>query len=393
MKIFILIIFFISSSVLSQTNTEIHVFDIVKKGESYILKNGKNISNNTGYDSQPFFYENDKVLFASEKNGQTEIVLSNLNSTNKNLNYRSNTTNGGEYSPQRIPNSSQISAVRLDNDGLQRFYKYDRKSKKSTELIPDLKVAYPAWFDENTVVASVIVNDSLHLIISDLKSKTNTTVAKNVGRSVHKIPDTELMSFISKENDKYWLLKSLNPKTKKIKTITSVGKTEDVAWLPNGTLLLPNQSTIYQFNPKTDKNPKLFFSFSDENINNISRMAVNSEGTKIAIVAEVSPRYLAEEQLIGYNNRDINAFLKPFAKNVKIYRFPNTLSYEGLEKMRENYDSFFKNTPDLHCKILKRIVFKDKVIDHELVTANGRTFKAVAIYSIKNGKIVSVTFM
>lgn len=393
MKIFILIIFFISSSVLSQTNTEIHVFDIVKKGESYILKNGKNISNNTGYDSQPFFYENDKVLFASEKNGQTEIVLSNLNSTNKNLNYRSNTPNGGEYSPQRIPNSSQISAVRLDNDGLQRFYKYDRKSKKSTELIPDLKVAYPAWFDENTLVASVIVNDSLHLIISDLKSKTNTTVAKNVGRSVHKIPNTELMSFISKENDKYWLLKSLNPRTKEIKTITSVGKTEDVTWLPNGTLLLPNQSTIYQFNPKTDKNPKLFFSFSDENINNISRMAVNSEGTKIAIVAEVSPRYLAEEQLIGYNNRDINAFLKPFAKNVKVYRFPNTLSYEGLEKMRENYDSFFKNTPDLHCKILKRIVFKDKVIDHELVTANGRTFKAVAIYSIKNGKIVSVTFM
>lgn len=393
MKIFILIIFFISSSVLSQTNTEIHVFDIVKKGESYILKNGKNISNNTGYDSQPFFYENDKVLFASEKNGQTEIVLSNLNSTNKNLNYRSNTPNGGEYSPQRIPNSSQISAVRLDNDGLQRFYKYDRKSKKSTELIPDLKVAYPAWFDENTVVASVIVNDSLHLIISDLKSKTNTTVAKNVGRSVHKILGSELMSFISKENDKYWLLKSLNPKTKEIKTITSVGKTEDVTWLPNGTLLLPNQSTIYQFNPKTDKNPKLFFSFSDENINNISRMAINSEGTKIAIVAEVSPRYLAEEQLIGYNNRDINAFLKPFAKNVKVYRFPNTLSYEGLEKMRENYDSFFKNTPDLHCKILKRIVFKDKVIDHELVTANGRTFKAVAIYSIKNGKIVSVTFM
>ena len=393
MKIFILIIFFISSSVLSQTNTEIHVFDIVKKGESYILKNGKNISKNTGYDSQPFFYENDKVLFASEKNGQTEIVLSNLNSTNKNLNYRSNTPNGGEYSPQRIPNSSQISAVRLDNDGLQRFYKYDRKSKKSTELIPDLKVAYPAWFDENTLVASVIVNDSLHLIISDLKSKTNTIVAKNVGRSVHKIPGTELMSFISKENDKYWLLKSLNPRTKEIKTITSVGKTEDVTWLPNGTLLLPNQSTIYQFNPKTDKNPKLFFSFSDENINNISRMAVNSEGTKIAIVAEVSPRYLAEEQLIGYNNRDINAFLKPFAKNVKVYRFPNTLSYEGLEKMRENYDSFFKNTPDLHCKILKRIVFKDKVIDHELVTANGRTFKAVAIYSIKNGKIVSVTFM
>jgi len=61
--------------------------------------------------------------------------------------------------------------------------------------------------------------------------------------------------------------------------------------------------------------------------------------------------------------------------------------------MRERYASFFKNTSDLHCKILKRIVHKDKIIDHELVTANGRIFKAVAIYTIKNGKISSVTFL
>ncbi|APZ48200.1 hypothetical protein BW723_17505 [Polaribacter reichenbachii] len=122
-------------------------------------------------------------------------------------------------------------------------------------------------------------------------------------------------------------------------------------------------------------------------------MTVNTTSTKLAIVAEVSPEYLAEEQLQGYNKRDIDAFLKPYAKNVKVYNFPNQLNYEGVEKMRENYASFFKNTPDLHCKILKRIVFKDKVIDHELVTVNGKTFKAVAIYTIKNGKITSVTFM
>ena len=69
------------------------------------------------------------------------------------------------------------------------------------------------------------------------------------------------------------------------------------------------------------------------------------------------------------------------------------MRYEGLEKMRGNYASFFEKTPDLHCKILKRMVYKDKVIDHELVTANGKNFKAVAIYEMKNGKIVSVTFM
>lgn len=375
----------------AQTNTEVHVFDITLTNNKYHLSNGKNISNNKGYDSQPYFYENNKLIFASSRKNNTDIVIYDLLDNTKR--FISNTPNGGEYSPQRIPNSKSISAVRLDNDGLQRFYKYNFKTGKNKELIQKLKVAYPNWYDKNTVVAVSIVNDSLQLFISNLKKKTNISVAKNVGRSVHKIPNTDLMSFISKENKKYWLVKSINPKTKEIKTITSVGKSEDITWLPNGTLLIAKDNSIYKFNPKTDKYPNLFFSFSDENINNISRITVNSTGTKIALVAEVSPRYLAQEQLDGYNKRDIDAFLKPYSKNVKVYSFPNKLNYEGLENMRKNYASFFENTKDLHCKLLSRTVHKNKVIDHELVTANGRTFKAVAIYTIKNGKIISVTFL
>ncbi|MGK0308622.1 MAG: hypothetical protein ACI8RP_001586 [Urechidicola sp.] len=45
---------------------------------------------------------------------------------------------------------------------------------------------------------------------------------------------------------------------------------------------------MYQLNPKKDKTPSLFFRFSNENINNISRITVNKTGTKIALVAEVS---------------------------------------------------------------------------------------------------------
>jgi len=393
MKKLLLSFFLISFVSFSQVNTEVHLFDIVQENGSYKLTNGKNISNNSGYDSQPSFYDNERIIFSSTRRGNTDIAMYTINQKDSLLYFMSATERGGEYSPQRIPNSKNFSAVRLDNDGLQRFYSYDYKTRKSKEILPDLKVAYPTWFDKNILVSSVIINDSLHLIISDLKKKTNTTIAKNVGRAVHKIPNSELISFVSKENKDYWLLKSVNPVTKEVKTITSIGKTEDVTWLPNGTLLMPMDNVIYQFNPQTDKSPKLFFSFSDEDINNITRMAVNADGTKIALVAEVSPRYLAQEQLEGYNNRDIEAFLKPFAKNVKVYGFPNNLRYEGIENMKNIYKGFFENTPDLHCKILKRIVHKDKVIDHELVTANGRQFKAVAIYEMKNGKIVSVIFM
>ena len=383
----------ISFTLFGQTNTEVYVFDIVHKDGIHLLKNGKSISNSEGYDSQPFFYDATSVLFAATRNGNTDIALYDLKQENPEIYYISKTEKGGEYSPQRIPNSTNVSAVRLDNNGLQRFYSYNYKTKKSEELIPNLKVAYPNWFDKNTVIAVAIVHDSLDLFICDLKQKTNIVVAKNVGRSVHRIPNTNLISFISKENKDSWLVKSLNLEKKEIKTITSIGLSEDITWLPNGVLLISKGNEIFKFNPKKDKRPSLFFSFTDENINNISRIAVNSDGTKLALVAEVSPAYLAQEQLEGYNKKDIDAFLKPYAKDVKVYRFPNTLVYEGIENMRTRYNSYFKNTPDLHCELIKRIVHKDQVIDHELVTANGKTRKAVAIYTMKNGKISSVTFL
>lgn len=393
MKKITLLFVFITSAIIAQTDTEIHVFDIKVSKLGYKLTNGKNISNNEGYDSQPYFFDDTRVIFASTRNGSTDIALYDLKQNNPDIYYISNTENGGEYSPQRIPNSSHVSAVRLDKDGLQRFYSYNYKTKKSTELIADLKVAYPAWYDKNTIVSTAIVNDSLELFISDLKSKTNVSVAKMAGRSVHKIPNSELMSFISKENKGYWLLKSLNPKTKEIKTITSVGESEDITWLPNGTLLISKGNTIYKMDPKKDKQPNLFFRFSDDNINNISRIAVNSSGTKIAIVAEVSPKHTAQKQLDAYNNRDIEAFVKVFSKDVKVYDFPRKLKFEGREEMRKRYKGFFERTEDLHCKVISRIRKGNIVIDEELVTANGRQFDAVAIYEIKNGQIISVTFL
>ncbi|CAL2103290.1 SnoaL-like domain-containing protein [Tenacibaculum sp. 190130A14a] len=387
-KLFFLL--FISAVSLAQTNTEIHLFDIISENGKLKVINGKNISNNEGYDSQPHFYNDNIVLFASSRNGQPDIAKYNVR--DHEVSYISKTPNGGEYSPQKIPNSKNVSAVRLDNNGLQRFYQYDIKSGKDKALIKDLVVAYPMWYDKNTVISSVIVNDSLQLYVTDLRKKTNIFVAKQTGRSFHKIPNSNLVSFM-KQNGKNWEVWSLNPNTKETKKITSVGTAQDICWLPNGNILIPYENTLYQFNPSSDKRWSVFHQFKDENINNISRITVNSIASKLAITAVVSPRGLAQEQLEAYNKRDIDAFLQPYAKDVKIYTYPDELNYQGIDEMRKRYAPMFKNTPDLHCKITSRIVKGNVVIDEELVTANGNTFKAVAIYEITNGKISSVRFV
>lgn len=381
---------FISSISLAQTNTEIHIFDIKEVNEKWLVNNGKNISNNPGYDSQPHFYDNNTILFSSNRNGEVDIAKYDIISGSKS--FISNTPNGGEYSPQRIPNSKHFSAVRLDKNGKQRFYKYDISTGKNSELIKDLVIAYPIWFDKNTIISSVIVKDTLALFISDLKKKTNFAVVKQVGRSLHKIPNSNLVSFMKKNKGK-WEVWSLHPKTRETKKIVTSESSQDVCWLPDGTLLIPYQNAIYKFNPKKDKRASLFYQFKNENINNISRITVNKDGTKLAIVAEVSPRELAQEQLEGYNKRDIDAFLKPYAKNVKVYTYPNKLSYEGIDEMRKRYAPMFEKTKDLHCKITNRIVKGNVVIDEELVTANGIKFKALAIYEMINGKISIVRFV
>ncbi|HBI02090.1 MAG TPA: nuclear transport factor 2 family protein [Flavobacterium sp.] len=114
---------------------------------------------------------------------------------------------------------------------------------------------------------------------------------------------------------------------------------------------------------------------------------------KVAIEKEAAA--LAQEQLDGYNKRDIEAFLKPYSENVKVYTFPDQLLYEGKAKMREEYTQMFNQLPDLNCKLVNRIVLNNKVIDHEEVVFMKSEPKlyAIAVYTITDGKISEVRFM
>jgi hypothetical protein len=106
-------------------------------------------------------------------------------------------------------------------------------------------------------------------------------------------------------------------------------------------------------------------------------------------------RSLAQAQLEAYNARDIEAFLIPYSDSVEVYRFPNTLQYKGIDKMRERYGAMFANTPDLHCQLLGRMVQGNTVIDQELVTRKKGEplIEAIAIYKIAHGKIQRVYFV
>ncbi len=414
------LILLLSLSIYSQTNTEIFLFDLSVTNDNYKFTNGKNISNNEGYDNQPSFVNDNQILFSSTRNGQTDIIDYRSNYDSKTW---INFTEGGEYTPLKIPNKRAVSAVRLDKDGKQRLYAYNLSNGESTELIKDLVVAYYTWYDDNTIVSAVIENDSLNLYVSNLKDQSNYRYQKNVGRSFHKIPNSQLVSYISKEN-KQWTIKSLNPTSGATKVLANtIPEVEDMCWVINGDILMGKGSKLYKLTLNKDNDWKEIADLSEYGITKISRITTNSISNKLLVAADIGAtsnttqdnsntsdnsnttntqtstekpsevEAIVQRNLDAYNARDIDAFMKDYTDDVKLYAYPNTLRTDGKEAMRKSYASWFEQTKDLRAFIKKRIVIGNKVIDEEQVTANGQIFNAVAIYEVENGKITKVTFI
>jgi len=139
------------------------------------------------------------------------------------------------------------------------------------------------------LASAVLEDDLLALYVSNLNIDKHNKIEANIGRSLHKIPNTNMISFISKA-DKNWKIKSLEFINGKTKTITNtLPNTEDMCWLPDGTILMGKENTLYKFNPSKDTEWVKVSSLRSFDITNITRLAVNSNGTKIAIVGEHDP--------------------------------------------------------------------------------------------------------
>ena len=106
------------------------------------------------------------------------------------------------------------------------------------------------------------------------------------------------------------------------------------------------------------------------------------------------PATIVQRQLDAYNARDLDAVLATYAPDARQFAHPATLLAVGAADMRERMAQRFAE-PNLHARLLQRVVMGNIVIDHEEVT---RTFPEgagrvdmVAIYEVVDGKIQSAS--
>lgn len=281
-----LIVLFNCTKFIAQSDSEIFLLDIKFKQDKIEISNVKKISNNKGYNNQPIFVSNNKVLFTSERNFQNDIV--EYNSIDNSLKYLTNTQTS-EYSPIRYK-KNKVSAVSLDKKGEQYLRIYNIKNNTYNIPFTDKIVGYYNYSKQikNLIISSVLENNELVLYTSNLKTKEHTYVDNNTGRSIHNIPKykfgQEKISYISKK-DSIWNINYVDLSNYKTKTITTtLNNNEDICWFKDGSILTSHKNNLYIFNSKLSKNWKLLCSLEEYGITNISRIAINPDNDKLALV-------------------------------------------------------------------------------------------------------------
>ncbi|MGY2130660.1 nuclear transport factor 2 family protein [Hymenobacter sp. HD11105] len=126
-----------------------------------------------------------------------------------------------------------------------------------------------------------------------------------------------------------------------------------------------------------------------------SAKAQSSTKAPTSAGAVETPVQVVQRQLAAYNARDAAAFAATYAEDVELLEFPAKPQLAGRAKLQASYAQFFGAAPQLHCEILHRSVFGNRVVDHERVTGlpDGKTLEAIAVYEVENGLIRRVTFI
>lgn len=277
-----LLFLFLPVNTIAQTNTEIYVFDLNQDGNTYSIAEPFNVTyQNPGYDNQPQFLPDGSMYYVSSRDGQTDIARVEFNEYT--WSWLTWTKGGSEYSPTPIPDSQDFSTIRLDTSGLQLLYRYTENEDEPKVLIKDKKIGYHCWFDKNTLAAFVL-GEPPSLQICRLKENECSKVQERIGRSLYRIPHSSLISYISKAHD-IWTIRSLEPVTGSARTIiNTLEGSEDMCWGPDGTIFMGQDSILYKYHAAFDKDWVEVANLAEYNLSGITRLAVDPEGNKIAIV-------------------------------------------------------------------------------------------------------------
>jgi hypothetical protein len=292
-------------------DTEIYLLPMKIADGAITLGAPANITNNPGYDNQPFFTADSRsVLFTSARSPaapaadsappagsgtQTDIYRYDISTAQTT---QITNTPESEYSPAITP-AGGLSVVRveLDTGKTQRLWQFTPDGRDPRVVLPNAKpVGYYAWSDDHTVALFILggAGAPATLQLADTRTGEAKLIATDIGRSIQRMPGTaeaRHISFVQREragNSTSWTVKELDPATGTVTLLApaiDADKTDlDTAWAPDGTLLAARLGKLYAWR-RGQSGWKEVASFEQMGLSGVTRLAVSPRGNWLAVVA------------------------------------------------------------------------------------------------------------
>jgi dipeptidyl aminopeptidase/acylaminoacyl peptidase len=255
------------------------------------------VATERGYENQPFFSNDGRAILFTANRDRKQTDIYEFDRIARRIRQLVATPEA-EYSATITPDGAGFSVIRVEADGTQRLWRFDRNGTNPRVVLTDIKpVGYHAWIDENRLVLFVLGQPPTLQLASVATGKAEIK-ARDIGRSLHRMADRRSVSFVQREADGEHWVKALEPASGAITPIVRAapGSTaRDCAWLPDGTLLMSSGTRILAHRPSASAKPADVvwhdvFDAAAHQLGDVTRMAVAPDGKTLAIVVNEAAR-------------------------------------------------------------------------------------------------------
>lgn len=263
-------------------------FDIVlfDRSKDYALV--AQVTDREGYDNQPAFtLDSQALLFSSDRDGG-QVDLFRYEIADGSLKNLTQSAHENEFSPQ--PWGPDHFAYVLQEGspyqhlwhrpwsggeaarGLTSYVPVGYYTRNDTGVLFWGRYAYSLFFEPAGAEVGPGAGESLFVI-------------NQAGRSIHAIPGQPRFSFVHKQGNWNWVIKTFDPETRAIAPLVSISASnEDYCWTPEGILITADGTSLLQFRPGQDEFWEPLVELKAPGLNVGGRCAVSPDGRYFALV-------------------------------------------------------------------------------------------------------------
>lgn len=108
--------------------------------------------------------------------------------------------------------------------------------------------------------------------------------------------------------------------------------------------------------------------------------------------SDLTPLEVVNKRMQLFNEHNYDEFIQLYNTNVEVFTYPDKLMGRGSDRLASIFKSDFENK-SVSVKIVNQMDNGPYVINHEIVTSNGKETKYISIYKVEKGLIRSVRFV